>query len=263
MRRLLRIARDPFALPVMARGWQRAVPVLLAIGTLCVLGGLTIIWAARLTVPYPVYVSELGARGAATAGPFAVALLLIAAGGFTIALASGHVRSTAPVLRRWAPALSLGFAALCFVLASQITCTAYCPVPLVDPKSTVQDLVHTVSAVIGFAAACFAMLQVGFSRSLPRLSRLSRLSCGAVAAITIVGGLLAIVRVGADVGAWLELIGTTVAVAWIAVYAVALTRIPVGAAEVDAAEADAAEASEPLIVPAVVEPDAGAPAEVA
>ncbi|WP_431220214.1 DUF998 domain-containing protein [Leifsonia xyli] len=241
MRRLLRIAREPFVIPVFARGWQRAVPVLLAIGTLCVLGGLVVIWAARLTVPYPVYVSELGARGAATAGPFAVALLLIAAGGFTIALASGHVRASAPLLARWSPAVSLGFAALCFVLASQVTCSAYCPVPLIDPKSTPQDLIHTVSAVLGFAAACFAMLQVGFSRGLPRISRLSRMSCGAVAAITIVGGLLAIVRVGADVGAWLELVGTTVAVAWIAVYAVALTRIPVAVSEA-AAEEDAVAA---------------------
>ncbi|WP_431246677.1 DUF998 domain-containing protein [Leifsonia xyli] len=236
MRRLLRIAREPFVIPVFARGWQRAVPVLLAIGTLCVLGGLVVIWAARLTVPYPVYVSELGARGAATAGPFAVALLLIAAGGFTIALASGHVRASAPLLARWSPAVSLGFAALCFVLASQVTCSAYCPVPLIDPKSTPQDLIHTVSAVLGFAAACVAMLQVGFSRGLPRISRLSRMSCGAVAAITIVGGLLAIVRVGADVGAWLELVGTTVAVAWIAVYAVALTRIPVAVSEAAAEE---------------------------
>lgn len=228
MQRLLRIARDPFAVPSLARGWQRAVPVLLGIGTLCVLGGLIIIWAARLTIPYPVYVSELGAVGATTAGPFAVALLLIAAGGFAIALASGHIRSSAPLLGRWAPAVSLAFAAACFVLASQVTCSAYCPVPLVDPKSTVQDLVHTVSAVLGFAAACFAMLQVGFSRGLPRVSRLSRLSCAAVAVITIIGGLLAIVRVGADVGAWLELTGTTVAIAWIAVYAVALSRTPVG-----------------------------------
>jgi len=255
VRRLLRIAREPFAVPVLARGWQRAVPILLAIGTLCVLGGLIVIWAARLTVPYPVYVSELGAKGAATSGAFAVALLLIAGGGFAIAVASGHIRSSARVLDRWAPAVTLGFAAVCFVLASQVTCTAYCPVPIVDPKSTVQDLVHTVSAVIGFAAACFAMLQVGFSRKLPRLSRLSRVSCGAVAAITIVGGLLAIVRVGADVGAWLELIGTTVAIAWIAVYAVALTRIPVGA--VDAAGSDTAAA------PSAAGAGAGDPAEVA
>ena len=34
MRRLLRIVRDPFAVPLLARGWQRAVPILLAIGTI-------------------------------------------------------------------------------------------------------------------------------------------------------------------------------------------------------------------------------------
>lgn len=230
--------------------------LLLATGTLCVLGGLAVIWAARLTVPYPVYVSELGALGAPTAGAFAVALLLIAAGGLAIAIASGHVRSSAPLLGRWAPALTLGFASICFVLASQVTCSAYCPVPLVNPKSTPQDLIHTVSAVLGFAAACFAMLQVGFSRGLPRVSRLSRLSCAAVAVITIVGGLLAIVRVGSDVGAWLELVGTTVAVGWIAVYAVALTRIPPGTAvTVTDAPVDAGAG--------VVVPDAGPAAEVA
>ena len=76
MRRLLRIVRQPFAVPVLAGGWQRAVPVLLAIGTVSVLSGLTVIWAARLTVPYPVYVSELGAVGAPTAVPFRVALRL-------------------------------------------------------------------------------------------------------------------------------------------------------------------------------------------
>lgn len=229
MRRLLRIVRQPFAAPLLAAGWQRAVPVLLAIGTVCVLSGLTVIWAARLTVPYPVYVSELGAVGAPTAQPFAIALLLIAAGGAAVALASGHVRSSRPVLDRWAPAASLGFAAICFVLASQVTCTSYCPVPLVDPKSTVQDLVHTVSAVLGFAAACFAMLQVSFASRLPRVARYSLISCIAVAAITIVGGLLAIVHVATGVGAWLELIGTTVAVAWIAVYSLALARAPLSA----------------------------------
>ncbi|WP_223694174.1 DUF998 domain-containing protein [Leifsonia poae] len=226
--RLLRIVRQPFAAPVLARGWQRAVPALLAIGTVAVLGGLTIIWAARLTVPYPVYVSELGARGAPTATPFAVALLCIAAGGLAIALASGHIRSAAPVLGRWAPALTLGFAGLCFVLASQVTCTAYCPVPIIDPRSTAQDLVHTVSAVLGFAAACYAMLQVAFAAALPRVARFSLVCCFAVAAITIAGGLLALVHVATDVGAWLELSGTTVAIAWLAVYGLTLVRIPPG-----------------------------------
>lgn len=257
MRRLVRIARDPFAVPLVARGWQRAAPILLGIGTICVLGGLAVIWAARLTVPYPVYVSELGAAGAPTARPFEVALVLIAIGGLAIAVASGHIRSSARLLDRWAPALTLGFASACFVLASQVTCSAYCPVPLADPRSTPQDLIHTVSAVLGFAAACFAMLQVGFSRGLPRVSRLSRVSCAAVAVITIVGGLLAIVRVGSDVGAWLELVGTTVAVGWIAVYAVALTRIPVGTAAADDAPVEVAAPG------AAVAPDAAAATEVA
>lgn len=229
MSRLLLIVRQPFAIPLLARGWQRAVPVLLAIGTAAVLGGLTIIWAARLTVPHPVYVSELGAQGAPTAAPFAVALLCIAAGGFSIALASGHIRSSARLLNRWAPAITLGFAAACFVVASQITCTATCPVPLADPRSTVQDLVHTVTAVLGFAAACFAMLQVAFASTVPRVARFSLVCCFAVAGITIVGGLLAIVHVATDLGAWLELIGTTVAIAWLAVYSLTLVRVPVGA----------------------------------
>jgi hypothetical protein len=222
--RLLRIVRQPFAAPLLVGGWQRAVPVLLGIGTAAVLGGLTIIWAARLTVPYPVYVSELGAKGAPTAAPFAVALLCIAAGGFAIALASGHIRSSVPVLNRWAPALTLGFAGLCFVAASQITCSAFCPVPLVDPRWTVEDLVHTVSAVLGFVAACYAMLQVAFAAAVPRVARFSLISCVAVAAITIVGGLLAIVHVATDVGSWFELVGTTVAIAWLAAYGLSLTR---------------------------------------
>lgn len=231
MLRFLRIARQPFTAPPLARGWERAVPVLLAVGTIAVLGGLTIIWAARLTVSHAVYVSELGAEGAATAGMFRVALLLVAAGGFSIALASGHVRSRVRALDRWAPALSLGFAAVCFVVASQVTCTANCPVPIADPRSTIQDLAHTVSAVLGFAAACYAMLQVAFASRLPRVARFSLISCVIVAAITIVGGLLAIVHVATDVGAWFELIGTTVAIAWIAVYSLALTRAPMRPAE--------------------------------
>lgn len=237
MRRLLLTARAPFTSPLLLRGRQRAIPALLAIGTACVLGGLALIWAARLTFDRPVYVSEIGAQGAPTAAVFAVALLLIAAGGFGIALASGHVRSSIRWLDRWAPAASLGFAALCFVIASQVTCTANCPVPLADPRSTAQDLLHTVSAVLGFAAACFAMLQVAFATHLPRVSRLSLVSCVAVAGITILGGMLAIVHVATDLGAWLELVGTTVAILWIAVYSIALARGPVAPAMVDAVEA--------------------------
>ena len=42
--------------------------------------------------------------------------------------------------------------------ASQVTRTAYCPLP-VGPRFTWQDLVHTVVAVLAFSAACWAMLQ--------------------------------------------------------------------------------------------------------
>jgi hypothetical protein len=220
----------------LPRGLQRAATPLLGVGMLGVLAGLAIIWAARLTVPRAVYVSELGAVGAPTAAPFAVALLLIAAGGFMISLASLRVRSTGPLLGRWTPAATLAFAAVCFVVASQVTCTKDCPVPLADPHSTPQDLIHTTSAVLGFGAACFAMLQVGFSRGMPRIARVSLISCSTVAAITAVGGLLAILQFRADVGSWLELIGTTVAVSWIAVYALALTRVPVVPAPIVAVE---------------------------
>src|SRR5690606_1430813 len=56
--------------------------LLAAAGTLAVLAALTAIWAARLTIPYDVYVSELGADGMPTAAVFETALLLLVAGGF-------------------------------------------------------------------------------------------------------------------------------------------------------------------------------------
>ena len=96
--------------------------------------------------------------------------------------------------------------------------------PLVDPRSTPQDLVHTVSAVVGFVAACFAMLQVASSSRHPRVARWSLVSCVAVASVSAMGGLLAIVRLATDVGAWLE-IGTTVAIVWIAGYSLTLPRV--------------------------------------
>ncbi len=205
-----------------ARGWQRVTPALVVFGNAAVLSGLAIIWAARLTVPYPVYVSELGAHGTPTAGPFEVALLCIAAGGIAIALAAGHARSDVRVLGLWVPAVTIGFAGVCFAVASQVTCTATCPVPLVDPRSTVQDLTHTASAVLGFAAACYAMLQVAFSRRRPRIARFSLVCCITVGAISGVGGLLALVHIEVDFGSWLEFAGMTVAIAWLATYGLAL-----------------------------------------
>ncbi|WP_345763625.1 DUF998 domain-containing protein [Diaminobutyricibacter sp. McL0608] len=206
----------------LARAWRRLTPALVVFGTGTVLAGLAIIWAARFTVPYPVYVSELGAVGAPTAGAFQVALVCVAAGGIAIALAVGHARSDARILNRWMPAVTIGFAGLCFAVASQVTCTSTCPVPLVDPRSTPQDLTHTVFAVLGFAAACYAMLQVAFSRRRPRVARFSLVSAIAVGVISGAGGLLALVHVAVDFGSWLEFGGMTVAIAWLATYGLAL-----------------------------------------
>lgn len=206
----------------LTRVWQWATPALVVFGTGAVLSGLAIIWAARLTVPYPVYVSELGALGTPTAGPFEVALLCVAAGGIAIALAAGHARSGIRMLNRWIPAVTIGFAGVCFAVASQVTCTATCPVPIVDPRSTPQDLVHTVFAVLGFGAACYAMLQVAFSRRRPRIARFSLVCCVAVGVISGAGGLLALVHVAVDFGSWLEFAGMTVAIAWLATYGLAL-----------------------------------------
>lgn len=218
----------PLGAATFARTRQRATPLLVGFGATSVVAGLLLIWAARLTVPYPVYVSELGAAGQPTAVAFEVALLLVAAGGLAIALASGHVRPDLRSLARWLPPVTLVVAAACFALASQVTCTSTCPVPIVDPRSTPQDLAHTVFAVLGFAAACFAMLQVAFSRARPRVARFSMVSCVAVAAITALGGLLALVHVAVDFGSWLEFAGTTVAIGWLATYGVTLALSDAG-----------------------------------
>ena len=77
-------------------------------------------------------------------------------------------------------------------------------------------------AVLGFAAACYAMLQVAFSRRRPRIARFSLVSSIAVGVISGAGGLLALVHVAVDFGSWLEFAGMTVAIAWLATYGLAL-----------------------------------------
>ncbi|MDP1788810.1 MAG: hypothetical protein Q8K56_00640, partial [Rhodoglobus sp.] len=62
-------------------------------GSILVAAALVIIWAARLTVPRELYVSELGAEGEPTARWFEIALLLIVVGGSAIAWAGRDVRS--------------------------------------------------------------------------------------------------------------------------------------------------------------------------
>jgi hypothetical protein len=181
--------------------------------------GLAIIWIARSTVDRPIYVSELGAQGMPTAQAFTAALLTIAAGGLLVAGFGGRSRPDVRWLAGWIPAVSIAIASSCFVLASQVTCSYGCPVPIVDPRSTLGDLVHTSSAILGFVAACYAMLQVSFSKSHPVLARVSLCASLLVGAITIAGGLLSAAHFATDVGGVFEFVGVTVAIAWLALYA--------------------------------------------
>lgn len=205
-----------------------------AVGCLLVSAALAIIWIARSTVQRDLYVSELGAVGEPTAGWFRVALLLVVAGGSLIALAARDIRSVAPILRLWTPAVSLWVGCGFFLVASQVTCTANCPLP-VGPTFTWQDFVHTTVAVLAFSAACWAMLQVSFASGNRMLARFS-FACGCLVAVVAgVGGILSLARFQAAFGSRLELIATTVAIGWLILLGVFLaaglirSRVPRGA----------------------------------
>jgi hypothetical protein len=182
---------------------------------------LVIIWTARLTIPRSLYVSELGADGMPTARWFQVALVLIVVGGSTIAWAGRRVRSRARVLRAWTPAISLWAACALFLFASQVTCTAGCPLPYGDTFNP-RDFLHTVAAVLAFAAACWAMLQSSFARNHRVLAIFSRATGVAVAVIAGTGGLLSLFRYRADFGSQLEFVATTLAIAWLVVFGAVL-----------------------------------------
>jgi hypothetical protein len=185
-----------------------------AVGCLLVSAALAIIWIARSTVQRDLYVSELGAVGEPTAGWFRVALLLVVGGGSLIALAARDIRTAAPILRLWTPAVSLWVGCGFFLVASQVTCTANCPLP-VGPTFTWQDFVHTTVAVLAFSAACWAMLQVSFASGNRMLARFSLASGCLVAVVAGVGGILSLARFQAAFGSRLELVATTVAIGWL------------------------------------------------
>lgn len=172
-------------------------------------------------MPREMYVSELGAVGEPTAEWFRAALLLIVIGGSLVAWAGRGVRTVAPILRAWTPAISLWIGCAFFLVASQVTCTAGCPLP-VGASFTWQDLVHTSVAVLAFAAACWAMLQTSFSRGHLALARFSLGSGIAVALVAGTGGILSLARFGTNVGSVLELVATTIAIGWLAVFGVAV-----------------------------------------
>lgn len=206
--------RPPFA---------RRVEVGTAIGgSVLVTVALVIIWGARLTIPRELYVSELGAHGMPTADWFRGALLMIVVGGSLVAWAARDVRSRVRVLRAWTPAVSLWAGCSLFLFASQVTCTPGCPLPY-GPSFTWQDFLHTIAAVLAFAAACWAMLQTSFAQGHRVLAVLSLSTGILVAVIAAAGGLLSLFRFQQELGSRLEFVATTLAIAWLVVLGVVLT----------------------------------------
>lgn len=193
------------------------------LGCVLVLLALALIWSARLSVGRELYVSELGATGEPTALIFRNALMLIVLGGSLIAFASRGIRSRLRFLRVWSPAVSLWAASGLFLVASQVTCTSGCPVPW-GVFFTWQDFTHIVCAVLAFAAACLAMLQASFAHEHPYLAVFSRVACASVALIAATGGILSLAGVATGLGGRLELVATTLAIGWVAVYGAAIGR---------------------------------------
>lgn len=196
---------------------RRRDAALALLGSLLVLVALVIIWSARATVPREVYVSELGAIGEPTAEAFRTALLLVVAGGTLVAWAVRDLRSNTPVLRVGTPSLSLAVACGAFFVAAYVPCTAGCPLP-VGETFTMQDFTHTLSAVVAFAAACWAMLQVGFVPGHRTISRMSLGMAIAVAMVAGVGGLMSLFRWNAGIGSHFEFVATTVGIGWLVVF---------------------------------------------
>lgn len=195
--------------------------VVALLGTLCMAAALVLLWLARLTISGDVYVSELGASGMPTARVFEGVLLLIAAGGLLIAGAGRGIRPRARVFRWWRPSLSLALASAFFLVDSQVSCTPGCPVP-VGATFTVQDFVHTFSAVLAFAFASWAIMQCAFAAGHPALSRISVVAAIAVAAASTGGGLLSLFRFQTGFGSQLEWVATTVGLAWVVVFGAGL-----------------------------------------
>lgn len=201
------------------------------VGAPLVLAALALLWVLRARADGPVYVSELGADGEPTAAAFEVALLLIAAGGSAVAWSGRHLRCRTPGARLvravglWSPAVTLWVACAAFLLASQVRCSAGCPVPG-TPASTWADLVHTASAGVGFAAAAVAMLQTAFSDAPRPVVRLSLAASVALAVAAGTGGILSLLGVGTDVGGVMEYAATSVGLGWLAALGAGLAARP-------------------------------------
>ena len=203
--------------------------ILAGAGTVLVLGSLAIIWIARLGIPRELYVSEMGADGEPTAAWFERALLLLVVGSAAIAGAGRRIRTRVPVLRWWPPSVSLAIASGLFLVASQVTCTSGCPVPRFGPDLSWQDLGHVTAATLAFAFAAWAMLQCAFAVGHRAIRRFSLVAAISVATISATGGLMSVFDFHAWFGSRLEFVATTIGIAWVAVYgvAIAVERRPV------------------------------------
>ena len=209
-------------------------------GSALISAALVLIWVARAEFGgTQVYVSELGGTGASTAHQFEIALLLVVAGGALVAFAGRDVRSRVRLLAFWAPSVSIWIACGFFLIASQVTCRAYCPVPTMSPFDF-QDFTHITCAVIAFLAACWAMLQSAFAHDHRVLSRFSLTMAIAVGVIAGIGGILSLLQFDTAVGANAELAATTLAILWVVVYGsvIAASRIRAQRPDRDRPETD-------------------------
>lgn len=197
------------------------------LGAGLILAALVLIWVARFEFGgTDVYVSELGGTGASTARQFETALLLVVAGGALVAFAGKDVRSRIRILAIWTPAVSIWIACGFFLVASQVTCRAGCPLPTISPFDW-QDFTHITCAVLAFVAACVAMLQTAFAVDHRVLARFSLTIAISVAVISGLGGILSLARFDTEVGGYAEFTATTLAIAWVIVYgaAIAIDRV--------------------------------------
>lgn len=170
------------------------------------------ILSARLAFDGDTYVSGLGADGVPTAAAFNTALALVAVAGACAAAGLFRVRAARELIAWWPLWASLAVASACFGIASVVTCTLGCPLPL-SAQAQPQDLVHTTAAVVGFAFVGLGILQ---SLRLPApYPALAVPSLALVVGASAIGAGLALLRVAPGVGGWLELLATAAGLLWL------------------------------------------------
>lgn len=192
---------------------SRADLIVGAFTVVSIVAGGAIIGAQRARTAQFVYVSALGAQGSPTAEWFRWGFVCVVAGLAGLAWILRDVHSRGWVLDLWRPALSLSVAAGCFLVASQVNCSAGCPLAF-TPAAAARDAVHIVAAVLGFATGAWAMLQLATATD-RWLARISAVSGVLVAVIAGAGGLLSLFGANTDLGSTLEYIATGIGLAWL------------------------------------------------